>query len=188
MQIDRFDNWQNMAAKGVSPGVTAANTYERVAWITAGARYVTEYPWGFGLINNSFNQLSAALGNSVIQATQTHTSWIDVGLAFGQPGLVFMGYAILYILTRTAFAKSRYASAAFWICLAITLLALHSEIFYKQFFEASLFFFAFSATMASYTSRQGKIGRLHKDLGTMVFKKQLQLYGKTLAMRVERRA
>lgn len=157
MQIDRFDNWQNMADKGKPPGVTASNTYERVAWITAGARYIVEHPWGFGLINNSFNQLSASLGNSAIQATQTHTGWIDMGLAFGLPGLFLVGFAILYILTRTAFTKSRYAAVAFWTCLAITLLALHSEIFYKQFFEASLFFFAFSATIASHATRQGKI-------------------------------
>lgn len=156
MQIDRFDNWQNMADKGKPLGVAADNTYERVAWISVGVSYIIEHPWGFGLINNSFNQLSASLGFA-IQATQTHTGWVDVGLAFGFPGLFFMGFAILYILIRTAFSKSRYASVAFWISLAITLLALHSEIFYKQFFEASLFFFAFSATIASYTTRQGKI-------------------------------
>lgn len=157
MQINQFDHWQNTGIKGLPPGVIAANTYERVAWITAGIHLIVEHPFGFGLINNSFNQFWATTGNSGISATQTHTGWIDLGLAFGFPAIVLTGYVIFYILIRTAFTKNRFATVAFWICLGITLLAFHAEIFYKQFFEASLFFLSYSATIASYVTKQGKI-------------------------------
>jgi hypothetical protein len=156
-QVDDFDNWQSTATKGLPPGVSAGNTYERVAWIAVGIQLLAERPWGFGLVNNSFDQLLTYLNIAHITSAQTHTGWVDWALAFGLPGLMLLGFIVLYILKNTLWSKSQNASIAFWVTLAITIMGCHAEIFYKQFFEASLFFFAFSATIAKLQVDQGRI-------------------------------
>ncbi len=98
VQIDRYPNWQNLAQLGYpnrDNGQTVTpNTYERVAWATAGARAILGYPTGVGILSYPFKihpkrpeympTSQGALGIA------THSGWVELGLAFGIPILALI--------------------------------------------------------------------------------------------------
>lgn len=93
VQIDRYPNWQNPPQLGYpkrDDGHTVtANTYERVAWATAGSRAILQYPAGVGILAYPFamhprrpSNMQSAAG---IPGIATHSGWVELGLAFGIP-------------------------------------------------------------------------------------------------------
>ncbi len=104
VQIDRYQNWQNLAKLGYpkrDDGQTVTlNTYERVAWATAGSRAIIENPLGVGVLSfplaihpNPPSQMPIKLGELGIA---THSGWVELGLAFGIP-ILSLFFAILFI-------------------------------------------------------------------------------------------
>ena len=106
VQIDRYPNWQNPAQLGYpkrEDGQTVtANTYERVAWATAGSRAVLQYPTGVGILSYPFaihpNRPATMQSGPGIPGIATHSGWVELGLAFGLPmlSLVFAGLLISF--------------------------------------------------------------------------------------------
>jgi hypothetical protein len=107
IQIDQYPNWQNPAEMGYPKRddgqIVSANTYERVAWATAGARAILSYPLGVGTLAYPFAHHPNAppkmeLGPSS-PGIATHSGWIELGLAFGIPmlGLIFSVLLIVFI-------------------------------------------------------------------------------------------
>ena len=150
VQVDKFQNWTsrelgyplNEYGEGV-----AGNTYERMAWATIGWRLISKEPFGYGSINDSFRGMLNLhkISNNVIG--QTHSGWTDFGLAFGLPGLGIIILTQLMIIYIGLKNKDPYSLIGVWICIALLPLGLIAEICYKQYFEATLFFIAFAATM-----------------------------------------
>lgn len=98
VQIDRYPNWQNVPQMGYPKRedgqVVTPNTYERVAWATAGSRAIIEYPPGVGILGYPFAihpsrppNMQTGLGASGIA---THSGWVELGLAFGIPILALI--------------------------------------------------------------------------------------------------
>ena len=98
VQIDRYPNWQNTAQLGYPKRedgqVIATNTYERVAWATAGSRAIIEYPTGVGILSFPFTihpgrplNMQTGPGKPGIA---THSGWVELGLAFGIPMLTLI--------------------------------------------------------------------------------------------------
>jgi hypothetical protein len=103
IQIDRYQNWQNPAQLGYPKRddgqIVTANTYERVAWATAGSRAIIENPLGVGVLSfplaihpNIPPQMPIKPGALGIA---THSGWVDLGLAFGIPILTLIFGALL---------------------------------------------------------------------------------------------
>jgi uncharacterized membrane protein (Fun14 family) len=110
VQIDRYPNWQNLEKMGYpkreNGEKVTTNTYERVAWATAGARAIMAYPQGTGVLaypfvkNPSFpNKMEVDSSSSVIA---THSGWVELGLAFGIPILVLIFGALLLTFFEVA--------------------------------------------------------------------------------------
>lgn len=110
VQIDRYPNWQNLTQmgypkRGDGQAVTA-NTYERVAWATAGARAILSYPQGVGTLSYPLAKHPNAPPMMEIRPNSpgiaTHSGWVELGLAFGVPMLGFIFTALLLVFFQAA--------------------------------------------------------------------------------------
>lgn len=107
VQIDRYPNWQNLAQMGYPKRddgqVVTPNTYERVAWATAGSRAILSYPQGVGVLAYPFAKHPLAPPKMVVSPNSpgiaTHSGWVELGLAFGIPilGLIFSALLLVFM-------------------------------------------------------------------------------------------
>jgi hypothetical protein len=103
VQIDRYQNWQNPAHLGypkrADGQVVAASNYERVAWAIAGSRAIFQNPLGVGVLSFPWalhpNPPTQMLTGADEPGIATHSGWVDLGLAFGIPVLLFIFSALL---------------------------------------------------------------------------------------------
>ena len=145
MDIDKNTQWQYaegsrplpLNSAGLPPAV---NTYSRVAWATVGVRLISQYPLGYGSVNQSFNGLQSYLNIYHEHTGQTHSGWIDFGLGFGLPGLFLMFLAIFSIIVLSLLRPARLNLIAATICVMLLPFCLTSEMSYKQYFESMIFF------------------------------------------------
>jgi hypothetical protein len=103
IQIDRYPNWQNPSQLGYpkrDDGQTVTpNTYERVAWATAGSKAILQHPAGVGVLAYPFAMHPKRPANmqsaSGIPGIATHSGWVELGLAFGIPLLALIFAALI---------------------------------------------------------------------------------------------
>lgn len=150
-QIEKYQNWKNPSKFGYPLNEysqpVAINTYERAAWGVAGIYLVANKPFGYGSVNNSFKGM---LNHQKIEHNvpgQSHSGWIDFALGFGVPGILIIILAQLSIIYLGLKSKTMFGVIGVWICIALLPLGVIAEISYKQYFEATLFFITFAATM-----------------------------------------
>jgi hypothetical protein len=125
-QIDSHHNWKGTGAalplrKDGTP--VAGNTYERVAFATAGMRLIHLNPLGNGSLR-SFREDAKKIEPSYQNHTYTHSAWIDLGLSFGLPGLLFLPIALAALLFCAAL-NPRISFRATIITVAIAILILY---------------------------------------------------------------
>ena len=133
----------------------AINTYSRVAWATAGLRLIGQYPLGYGSINRSFNGIQNVAGIAHEHIGQTHSGWVDYGLAFGVPGLSILISALLLTIYFGLKNKDQLNLVAVSICGALFVFCIFAEMSWKQYFESMLFFIAFSTAVVGYRKLDG---------------------------------
>jgi hypothetical protein len=151
MSIKQYENWKNPSLYGYPKNengqTVAINTYERMAWASAGWWLVSQEPLGYGSINNSFKGMLSYQKIDHNVPGQTHSGWTDFALAYGIPGFVIIILAQLSIIYFGIKAGDRWGLIAAWICIALLPMGVIAEICYKQYFEATLFFITFSAIL-----------------------------------------
>lgn len=130
-----------------SSGINVAgNTYERVAWATKGITLIKQYPFGYGSINRSYvGMLNHAQERHELES-QTHSGWIDFGLAFGVPGLLILFATFISIIIKGIGSDSQFGLMGAWLILGFMPFGLIAEICYKHNFEILMFYIAFAAT------------------------------------------
>jgi hypothetical protein len=124
----------------------AGNTYERVSWATEGLILISDYPMGYGSINRSFVGM---LNHANVQQeldSQTHSGWIDFGLAFGVPGLLIFLLVFMAIVWRGLTVGGQFGLMGVWLTIGLIPFGVVAEICYKHNFEILMFFIAFAAT------------------------------------------
>jgi hypothetical protein len=125
--------------------LVAGNTYERISWATQGIILISQYPMGYGSINQSFvGMLNHAKIKQQLES-QTHSGWIDFGLAFGIPGLLILLLTFTSIIYRGHVLGNQFGLIGVWLILGFMPLGVIAEINYKHNFEILLFFIAFAA-------------------------------------------
>jgi hypothetical protein len=152
INIDQNTQWNQVEGAPQYPlnalGVpVAVNTYSRVAWATVGLRLITQYPLGYGSINRSFDGMQDIAGIAHGHKGQTHSGWVDYGLAFGVPGLIILISAIFLTMYCGLRNLDRLNLVAVMICGMLAVFSIFAETTWKQYFEATLFFIAFSCTL-----------------------------------------
>ena len=161
LDIDGNKQWQKREGSVPAPlnsnGVEAAlNTYSRFAYAAVGTRLISQYPLGYGSINQSFKGLQEVAQIPHEHEGQVHSGWIDFGLAFGIPGLVLIFSSLLSIIYFGLRSKSSIALPWVMICLAFIPFGLIAEITYKQYFEATIFFLTVGSTVIILIGKKDK--------------------------------
>lgn len=152
--IDNHKEWQS--GEGTVPfplnslGIPAAgNTYSRFAYAAVGVRLISQYPLGYGSINQSFNGLQTQANIYHEHQGQVHSGWIDLGLAFGIPALLILFislFGIIYLAVRNLDQLNLIALLIAGMLLPFCLIA---EVTYKQYFESLIFFITFAAILVA---------------------------------------
>jgi hypothetical protein len=154
IDIDRYLHWQKTEGSVELPinqlGVpVASNTYHRVAWATVGIRLIRQYPTGYGSINRSFVGLLDEAKIYHENQGQTHSGWVDFGLAYGIPGLFLMLMTMLFIVFFTLRDRNTLALPWAIFCIGFIPFGMIAEITWKQYFEATIFFLALGSTLVA---------------------------------------
>jgi hypothetical protein len=127
-QIDNYPNWREIGGGINLPlredgTAVASNTYERVALGTLGMHLITVNPIGNGSLR-SLKEDATKIEPNYKNHPYTHSAWIDLGLSFGLPGLLFLPVA-LFSLLLCAVLSSRMRFRATIITVAIAILILY---------------------------------------------------------------
>ena len=154
IDIDKNTQWQSKEGTVEAPlnslGIPAAlNTYSRFAYITVGIRLIDQYPLGYGSVNQSFNGMQTHANIYHEHEGQVHSGWVDFALAFGIPGLSLIFLTLIMIIYLGIKQGGELPLIAVIYCLMLIPFGLIAEISYKQYFEATLFFIAFAATIVA---------------------------------------
>jgi hypothetical protein len=150
VQIDRYDNWQNLAQIGYprrKDGQTITNSnYERIAWAIAGSRAIMTYPQGVGILAFPFVKHPQAPTKMVVglnaDGIATHSGWVELGLAFGIPMLALIFSALF--LTFLDAARQPYPVRMTILGFVVLIISLYtvSEVATKHGIEILFYFLA----------------------------------------------
>lgn len=159
-KVDEHDYWRKnnptVFPNNSSGKPVAGNTYERVAWATVGLGLIEDYPLGYGSVNRSFKgMLDHAKIEHALQS-QTHSGWIDFGLAYGVPGLVIFAITFLSIFVLAIRNVNQYSLMGLWLVIGIVPFGLIAEITYKHNFETLIFFIALACAFVISVKPQNK--------------------------------
>jgi hypothetical protein len=155
IDIDQNTQWQKGEGSVAMPlnhlGKPAAiNTYLRTAYASAGIRLISMYPLGHGSINQSFVGMQKHAGIQSVYLGQTHSGWIDFGLAFGVPGLTIVFLTLLSTIYFGLRSRLQTNLVPVVICITLIPFCLIAETSYKQYFESLIFFITLSASLVAF--------------------------------------
>lgn len=142
VKIDEVPHWQDVKKYGY-PNTAAGepvypNNYERAAWATAGIHSITQNPLGYGLLEHS---LGKVIRKSYPEATirSSHSAWIDLGLAFGIPGLLLTLGALLSTIALALKSDSPNRLIVIWIAADLLFTFTIAEVSSKHTIEILFF-------------------------------------------------
>lgn len=99
------------------------NTFERVTLAMVGYQLIRENPLGVGTFR-SFAEQTRAEGIEFFNYAYTHSAWIDLGLAFGIPGLILLPLGFMVLLIISSFDRDLYYRGTI-LSLSLTFLVLY---------------------------------------------------------------
>lgn len=151
VQIDQYPNWKHLAQMGYPKNEygqpVAANTYERVAWATAGMREIMANPLGAGVLKSPYIALTDSNRYLVEKKNQggiisTHSALVEFGLAYGLP---FLGFVLTWLITIVYLLKykSTFRYTAMSLVSIITLIYLIGEVSSQHGVEIFYYFLTF---------------------------------------------
>lgn len=142
VKIDEVPNWQDVKKYGYPKTASGEpvypNNYERAAWATAGIHSITQNLLGYGLLEHS---LGKVIRKSYPEATirSSHSAWIDLGLAFGIPGLLLTLGALLSTIALALKSDSPNRSVVIWIAADLLFTFTIAEVSSKHTIEILFF-------------------------------------------------
>jgi hypothetical protein len=150
VKIDEVTNWQDIQKYGYPKTASGQpvypNNYERAAWATAGIDSLLKNPLGYGMLEHS---LGKVIKQSYPEANirSSHSAWIDLGLAFGIPGLLLTLGALLSTVVLALRSNSPNRLVVIWIAADLLLTFTIAEVSSKHTIEILFFSIALLNTM-----------------------------------------
>jgi hypothetical protein len=145
VQIDKHQNWMDpglgspMREDGIP---VTSNTYFRVAWAVVGMNMILEAPLGFGMFRSFHIQLNDIAPKIADYVMYTHSAWIDLGLSFGLPGLLFLPITLAALLLCAVInPQIRFRATIITMAIAVLILYLVGEYAFQHGVEI-LFYLA----------------------------------------------
>jgi len=149
-QVEKYPNWQNVDLygfpKNASGKVVAFNTYERVAWATAGIKSIPNHPYGVGILLLPLGLAAKELFPAVTPLS-THSGWVDLTLSFGLPLICLMWVANASILYCAVKQKSPFKYTLITLSIILFALFLVGELSNGHNLEMLFYFFALMSGM-----------------------------------------
>ena len=142
IKIDEVPNWQDIQKYGYPKTASGEpvypNNYERAAWATAGIDSLLKNPLGYGMLEHS---LGKVIKQSYPEANirSSHSAWIDLGLAFGIPGLILTLGALLLTIVLALRSNSPNRLVVIWIAADLLLTFTIAEVSSKHTIEILFF-------------------------------------------------
>lgn len=144
-QVEKYPNWQNVDLYGFptndSGKVVAFNTYERVAWATAGIKSIPNHPYGVGILLLPLGLAAKELFPTV-NPLSTHSGWVDLTLSFGLPLICLMWIANASILYFAVKKKLPLKYTLITLSIILFALFLVGELSNGHNLEMLFYFFA----------------------------------------------
>lgn len=150
VKIDEVPHWQDVNKYGY-PNTAAGvpvypNNYERAAWATAGIQLLSKNPLGYGMLEHSLGKvIRQSYPEAMIRSS--HSAWIDLGLAFGIPGLILTLGALLSTIVLALKSSSPNRLVVIWIAADLLLTFTIAEVSSKHTIEILFFCIALLNTM-----------------------------------------
>lgn len=144
-------NWMDLSKYGYpikENGQTVShNTYERAAWAAAGVMLIIENPIGIGIFRGLQIQMEQ-VGINFNGGIYTHSGWIDIGLAFGLPSLLFLTLCLLICLIGSIKnIKISESAPISFLSLSILILYLVGEYAFQHGIEMLIYFCTFISVL-----------------------------------------
>lgn len=153
LQIEKYPNWQNPQVLGypvnAAGQVVKTNTYERVAWATAGVSiFLPQNPYGLGILKGPFMVLmKESYSSSTSYIPSTHSAWVEIGLAFGYLALLLLLGALFFLSILSLSSKSKFQATT--LMLSVGLIALYTvgELSSQHAIEILFFLISLASTL-----------------------------------------
>jgi hypothetical protein len=149
-QIEKYPHWQNHDLYGfpktASGKIVTYNTYQRVAWATAGVKSIQQHPYGVGVLLLPLGLAAKELYPGVTPLS-THSGWVDLTLAFGLPFIFLMLLANGSLLFFAIKQKSPFKYTSITLSAILFALFLVGELSNGHNLEMLFFFFALMSGM-----------------------------------------
>jgi len=149
VQIYNYSNWQNPRSLGYpknADGETVkSNTYERIAWASAGVRiFLPENLLGVGILANPFSILLLEdYPNAGAYISSTHSAWVEIALAFGLPGLSFILLALASTATAAIKVEGNFQALIGLLSVGLMMLYAIGELSSQHSIEILFFLISF---------------------------------------------
>ena len=148
LDFEHNEQWKYSGAKGYPlnelGNAVSITAYERVAWAVKGSELLLTYPMGYGLVINSFGPLAKKRWPDS-SLTHSHSGWLDIGLAFGIPGLSLILIALFSTVLQCSRTSTFISKSGAWVLLSMVLVFISSEVSERILFDYLIFLIAFFA-------------------------------------------
>lgn len=144
LQTEQYQHWKFAGDRGYPKNalgqVVSPTNYERMAWLKVGLSLTSQFPLGYGLIEDSFKKLvKARWPEASPNLSHSHSGWLDVALAIGWPGLALILASLLFLMVQSVTIASPWGQVVFWAPLSILLLWCTTEVSATVTFAALIF-------------------------------------------------
>ena len=152
-QIDKYPNWKDYIRLGqplrADGSKAEGSAYLRVAWARVGLEVIRENPVGAGVFRYFHIQVKDRAPKIGDTAVYTHSAWVDMGLAFGIPGLLFMPITLIAILFFAVLnPRIRFRATIITTATAILILYLVGEYAFQHGVEILFYLAGFLCGLA----------------------------------------
>ena len=120
-----------------------------MAWARVGLEVIRENPVGAGVFRYFHIQVKDRAPKIGDTAVYTHSAWVDMGLAFGIPGLLFMPITLIAILFFAVLnPRIRFRATIITTATAILILYLVGEYAFQHGVEILFYLAGFLCGLA----------------------------------------
>lgn len=150
IQVEKYQNWKSPDVLGLpknqSGSIVDGSAYVRVAWATAGLTLLLpENPFGLGILNRPFPTLMKQMYgiDLIVNFYSTHSAWVELGLAFGYPGMFFLLGTLVILIARSARKQFTFPATCLSISLSLLLMYTVGELSTAHAVEILFYWIAF---------------------------------------------
>jgi len=157
-QLEKHQEWKYSGGIGYPTNEygesVSGTTYDRAAWFKVGLKLAFENPFGYGLIEDSFQRLAKKKWPEVSSnLSHSHSGWLDIALGFGLPAIMLIFTAIFYLIHRAKSMNEPWRQVIFWGSISNLLIWCTTELAATVTFVALIFWICFCAGLILFTTK-----------------------------------